>query len=92
MSTFMFILRKLMPILNLYHSELCFFCHRVRGAMKHMPKLKVGMRDIANPEHRNALLKGGGKSQVPCLLIEDGAKRQWMYESDDIVRYLKKLN
>lgn len=81
-----------MPTLNLYHSELCFFCHRVRQAMKNMPNANVGLRDIANPEHRKALVKGGGKSQVPCLLIEGKGERQWMYESDDIVRYLSKLN
>ena len=81
-----------MSTLNLYHSELCFYCHRVRQAMQKMPKLKIGLRDIGNSEHRNALLKGGGKSQVPCLLIEGNGKRQWLYESDDIVSYLSKLN
>lgn len=81
-----------MSTLNLYHSELCFFCHRVRGAMKNMPNVKVGLRDIAQTEHRQALIAGGGKSQVPCLLIEKDGDSQWMYESDDIVRYLSKLN
>ena len=60
--------------------------------MKSMPNVNVNLRDIGNPKHRNALVKGGGKSQVPCLLIENNGKQQWMYESDDIVGYLSKLN
>lgn len=60
--------------------------------MKSMPKVTVDLRDIGKAEHRNALLKGGGKTQVPCLLIETDGKRQWLYESDDIVHYLSKLN
>ena len=81
-----------MPTLNLYHSELCFFCHRVRQSMKGMAHINVGLRDIAKSEHRKALMTGGGKTQVPCLLIEIDGKQKWLYESDDIVRYLSKLN
>lgn len=61
--------------------------------MTDMPAINVELRDIANPEYRNALVAGGGKAQVPCLLIETDDKPQWwMYESEDIVRYLSELN
>jgi len=34
-------------------------------------------------------MQGGGKTQVPCLRIEQaGGEVEWMYESDDIIRYL----
>jgi glutathione S-transferase len=49
------------------------------------------LRDILSQPANNAeLIAGGGKSQVPCLRIEDdeGGVR-WMYESIEIVQYLK---
>jgi len=47
------------------------------------------MRNTSKSTHRDNLIDGGGKSQVPCLRIEseDGAV-QWMYESRDIINYL----
>ncbi len=44
---------------------------------------------MENIDYRNELMAGGGKTQVPCLRISDGASEQWMYESRDIVEYLK---
>ena len=43
-----------------------------------------------NPENRDDLIQGGGKYQTPCLKItsEDGSI-QWMYESNDIIKYLQ---
>lgn len=40
-------------------------------------------------ENAQALMQGGGKTQVPCLRIEqaDGGV-EWMYESNDIIQYL----
>ena len=35
-------------------------------------------------------MAGGGKVQVPCLLIcEKGKSAQWLYESQDIIHFLK---
>ena len=43
-----------------------------------------------HPENNADLIAGGGKSQVPCLRIEDEkGDVSWMYESLDIIRYLK---
>jgi glutathione S-transferase len=53
--------------------------------------LPIPLRDAQHdPEHRAALLQGGGKIQTPCLYIEDGQGNvQWMYESNDIIKYLQ---
>lgn len=43
-----------------------------------------------SPEHNAELIAGGGKSQVPCLRIENQAgEASWLYESIDIIRYLR---
>ncbi|MGH1426359.1 MAG: glutaredoxin family protein [Arenicella sp.] len=76
--------------LSLYHSPWCPFCVRVVNALKHM-SVDVELRDTSDREHMMALRQGGGKTQVPCLLIEASGKSQWMYESDDIIDYLKSL-
>ena len=34
----------------------------------------------------------GGKHKVPCLKIEKpNAKTEWLYESDEIILFLKKI-
>jgi len=50
------------------------------------------LKDILlHPENKADLIAGGGKKQVPCLRIEDERGGvQWMYESRDIIRYLKR--
>ena len=75
--------------LALYHSELCWFCARVRQTMKELG-LQIELRDVdREPSRRQELVAGGGKSQVPCLRIEDAAHNvTWMYESADISAYL----
>ncbi|WP_442489275.1 glutaredoxin family protein [Halomonas litopenaei] len=77
--------------LALYHFAHCPFCAFVRRELDKLG-VEVDIRDAgANPAHRKALKEGGGKIQVPCLLIthEDG-RETWMYESMDIVAYFKK--
>jgi glutathione S-transferase len=75
---------------ELFHSELCGFCHRVRrymtGAGWELP-LRDTLRDRAA---RAELIEGGGRATVPCLKItrEDG-EVVWMYESLDIIDYLE---
>lgn len=39
----------------------------------------------SDPNNRQELLKIGGKTQVPCLVIDGTA----LYESDDIIQWLK---
>ncbi len=81
------------PRLALYNSDTCWFCARVRQTMDRLG-MAIEIRDATgNPQHREALLKGGGKTQVPCLRIEeDGGAVRWLYESADICRYLEELS
>ncbi len=73
----------------LYVRDWCWYCSKVRRAMKDLG-LELPIRDIAESHHREALIGGGGMSQVPCLRIDHpNGRTEWMYESDDIIRYLK---
>ncbi len=73
----------------LYHYSSCPFCFRVRIAMTQLG-IDIEMRNIhQGSEHYDALRKGGGNTMVPCLLIEKDGKSKWLYESADIVDYLK---
>ncbi|MCG8426345.1 MAG: glutathione S-transferase N-terminal domain-containing protein [Chromatiales bacterium] len=76
--------------LSLYYYMACPFCMRVLHTIKHLD-LPIEERNIHHSEeHARDLIEGGGMGQVPCLRIdhEDGST-QWMYESGDIVAYLK---
>ncbi len=75
---------------SLYHLPGCPFCIKVRREA-HRLQLPLEIRNInTDPAIRQALLEGGGKTTVPCLRIDhaDGTT-QWMYESNDIITYLK---
>ena len=76
--------------LALYQFKTCPFCIKVRRAMCGL-SLKVELRDAQHdPVHRAALLQGGGQIKTPCLKITDAQGNvQWMYESDEIIRYLR---
>ncbi|RBP53144.1 glutaredoxin family protein [Arenicella xantha] len=74
--------------LALYYSKYCFFCQKVLTFMRG-GDFDVELRNTSDREHAQALMAGGGKTQVPCLRIEQAnGDVQWMYESDDIIRYL----
>ncbi len=77
--------------LALYHFPACPFCLKTRREI-HRLSLDIELRDARNVEaHRAALVAGGGKPQVPCLLITDAAGRQtWLYESDAINAWLNR--
>ena len=46
---------------------------------------------MRNKEYSTELITGGGKLQVPCLLIlTDENNPQWLYESKDIINFLSK--
>ncbi|WP_394424465.1 glutaredoxin family protein [Vreelandella stevensii] len=75
--------------LALYQFRSCPFCIKVRKEMARLG-LKIELRDAQlDPDHKQALLEGGGKVKVPCLRIahEDG-REEWLYESDEINRWL----
>jgi glutaredoxin len=76
--------------LALYQYKTCPFCIKVRGEISRL-SLNINRID-AQPEgaDRQALLKGGGQTKVPCLKITDASgQSQWLYESDKIVGYLR---
>ncbi len=76
--------------LVLYQFKACPFCMKVRKEISRL-SLNIELRDAQHdPEHREALLQGGGKIQTPCLKITDEqGNSQWMYESGDIIQYLQ---
>jgi len=76
------------PKLALYYSKYCFFCQKVLMFLRGKDR-ELELRSTSDRAHADALMQGGGKTQVPCLRIEksDGSV-EWMYESNDIIEYL----
>ena len=74
--------------LTLYYSKYCYFCQKVLTFMRGR-ELDVELRNTSDREHAQALMAGGGKTQVPCLRIKQAnGEFEWMFESDDIIQYL----
>lgn len=74
---------------ELYHSETCGFCHRVRNYMTGAG-WDIPLRDtLRDPSARSALIAGGGRTTVPCLKISADGQERWLYESLDIIDYLE---
>lgn len=76
--------------LALYQFKTCPFCIKVRREISRL-SLNIPLLDAQNQsQNRAALLQGGGQIKVPCLKITNKqGKVEWMYESADIIRYLK---
>ncbi|MEJ2576697.1 MAG: glutathione S-transferase N-terminal domain-containing protein [Gammaproteobacteria bacterium] len=76
--------------LAVYQYEACPFCVKTRRAITRLG-LNIEYRDARkHPAYREELVKQGGKEQVPCLRIaHDAAPPTWLYESEDIIRYLR---
>lgn len=77
--------------LALYQFSACPFCIKVRKEMARLG-LTIKKRNAQhNALHRTDLLQAGGRVKVPCLRITATAEQndQWLYESDDIIRYLR---
>ena len=79
--------------LALYQYRACPFCARTQQVINGL-NIKIESRDIQiNPKYRSELIQKGGSPQVPCLRIEnDKGQVQWLYESADIIKYLKATN
>jgi len=76
-------------MIQLYQSEGCPFCVKVRIAFEQMGVSYVSKSmplRIVSP-FKEELIQLGGKSQVPFLF--DPEKSVKMYESDDIIAYVK---
>jgi len=77
--------------LVLYEMLACPFCVKVRREVKRLG-LNIHRRDVKrNQNDMHDLLNGGGKFQVPCLRIDRQNDVTWLYESDDIINYLRQL-
>lgn len=75
----------------MYEFRACPFCVRVRRFMK-KNNISIETKDARkNKEYASELINGGGKLQVPCLLIQKDSKNvEWLYESKDIIKFLSK--
>lgn len=72
--------------LTLYHFQGCPYCARVRDYLS-KENISIPMKDIhANQVYKQELMAIGGKTQVPCLVIDGKA----LYESLDIIEWLRK--
>lgn len=75
--------------LALYQLFACPFCIKTRRAMYKM-NLPIEKRSVSQGSpYREELAQGGGRVKVPCLRIEKNGEVEWMYESNDIIRYLE---
>ena len=76
-------------MLDLYVLDTCPYCKKVMAYLDehNMEYNKINIEDKSNEE---ALIKLGGKRQVPFLVDKD--RNIQMYESSDIVEYLKTVH
>ncbi len=69
----------------LYVGTVCPYCAKVKNFME---EEGIEIETVNISENRDAMLKlieEGGKRQVPCL-YHDG---EYLYESDDIIEFLR---
>ena len=84
-----FIVDQKTESLKLYEFYACPFCIKTRRAIKRL-NLKVETRNAQKGDFRTELESSGGKIKVPCLKITRNGEVSWLYESNDIIRYLDK--
>lgn len=70
--------------LILYYKPDCPYCKLVLEFLKEKGR-NIPLYDTNDPSVKEELIAKGGKSQVPCLFINGKA----LYESSDIIRWLK---
>jgi glutaredoxin 3 len=74
-------------MLSLYTKATCPYCHKVIDFAQNN-HVALDLKDIyLEPTNKQDLIERGGKRQVPYLVDTD--RQVEMYESDDIVAYLK---
>ncbi len=71
---------------DLYILESCPYCKKVMSFMDDRG-VKYNKIDTSEKASEEALVKAGGKRQVPFLVDKD--RNIQMYESNDIIEYLK---
>jgi glutaredoxin len=76
--------------MSLYQFFACPFCIKTRRAMYKM-NLPMTKHSVSKGSpHRDEMLEQGGKIQTPCLRIDSAEGTTWMYDSSEIIQYLKK--
>ena len=75
-------------MIDLYILETCPYCKKVMSFIDEK-KIKFNKIDIADKHNEETLIKIGGKRQVPFLVDKD--RNIQMYESSDIIEYLKTI-
>lgn len=75
-------------MLELFILETCPYSRKVMDFMK-SNEIDYKKHDIAEPENYEELNKIGGRIQVPFLYNSENNEK--LYESDDIIDYVKKL-
>ena len=74
---------------TLYHFPSCPYCALVRDFLDESG-IDIELRNIhADPQALHDLRTGGGSTTVPCLRIRRDGNEEWMYESLDIIEYLR---
>ena len=71
-------------MLELYISQTCPYCRKVMNFLEEN-KIEYKKMDVAVTKNLDVLINVGGKHQVPFLIDEHVN----MYESDDIINYIK---
>ncbi len=75
---------------QLFAYDSCPFCYRVQRFLA-QEGIEIPLRDtLRDREARRELLEGGGRATVPCLRIEREGEVRWLYESRDIIDYLRR--
>ena len=72
-----------MKQLTLYYTPSCPYCGKVLRFMEEN-RIEIPLKNTYDEKFRQELIKIGGQSQVPCLVIDGQA----LYESDDIIQWL----
>ena len=75
-------------MINIFMLPTCPYCKRVIDYLE-STNLKYELLDINNQQNYDSMMKLGGKRQVPLLF--DSENNIVMYESKDIIEYLKTL-
>ena len=75
-------------MLDLFILETCPYCRKVMNYFDEKG-IKYNKIDISDKVAEEALIQLGGKRQVPFLVDKD--RNIQMYESDDIIEYLKTI-
>ena len=75
-------------MLDLFILETCPYCIKVMDFLN-KTELKYRKIDISDKDSENSLIQMGGKRQVPFLV--DNERNIQMYESNDIIEYLKTI-